>query len=980
MKQNLTDLVQKNIRILLFILVALLAPFLSNTAHAQGRFLVFGDNDYLVTDTPRARYIYPAEYRPLMTSLHHYNQLFHNVYEKEFNWVLDEKETLVLASSHNQIANGFATVLPKLHSVYYGASGEFFDEFSVQSWLHVLLVHETAHLYQLNTKQGYSVFLKSLFGNSNIDASAFLPPFTYSMNPNIFLPTFVLEGNATYNEGRFGNGGRLYNGAIRGLFLQLVRDDLITPERLMNDHLDFPYAREKYWVGGYFFLDVAENSNAAQPNQYYLKHADHNANPLQVNDPMLATYGNGYLEIIKRMKNRWHELAKQQAHANEATLFNSDSHTALTKDENEIRILTATNKSLPIARIYNLKNKSWSEQKINVPMGRLFRNKNGELVSTGSEAVSVTSIRSGLYRAGFKPEKEFFDKTVYDLNSAGAIWADAKNSFISPRLYVNDKFIAEAASSAILQSGAVTSQSGAANSPIDLVKSAENLPELQKPNVYYFKQKNKTRTLYRNETPLYSYQGYFGYPVDAIGDAVYFIGPVAAGSTVFAVKGKNIQRVTNSDIVIDAKLIDEQNLLITEFKTTGYEYKIVTLQAVDKSPDEYSYFYEKEENFKMFDNYVAEQNTSTAGDTNHDSEEMNITKTEKPYHSLRDLQFDGIDPMIFFGVDTFAVAQATIRYSDPLQNNQLGLLLGSGSFGEMTGGAFYRNTKNPFNWDIFGIYQKRAKVEENLSVEASDPDRYRILDRYDTWLASTGFDYLFYRRPQWFSTLSSHFIYEYEHPHIALADIDKTYTLLTSLNWGHVVAPPLAYSAYRQFYLSADHEYIHTAPDWVDQRNIFGAQIYGAYDVFSETYVSAMYQKAIADGSNAIVPLEFGPSDLPYTTSTRVQRNTSHPDIDYFSVSKVALELKQALNWSYYFTRLPFSLRRLALIGQYNEYYAATRPRGDEDTLFHETGGGAEFEVLFIHRFPLRMRLMHYQSNFRNEETTLFTMGINGVQ
>lgn len=920
-------------------------------ASAQERFLVSGDTDYFITEVGPYRFIYPAEYRPLIASLRNYNQMFKNFYEKEFNWQLDEKETIILASSQNQMANGFATILPRLHTTFYNGAGEIVDEMSAHSWLYTLLAHETAHLYQMNTKQGYSKFLKSVFGNSNITVGAFLPPFTYTMHPNIFLPTFIVEGNATYNENRFGNGGRLYSGAIRAMLLQLIREGKINADRLMNDHLEFPYTREKYWVGGFLFLYLSEKFGADRANRFFLEHANHNGNPLLLNTPFYETFGIGYKEAFTNLINTWQPLANSLVTANEKPLFSSAAHAALTKDAYEIRFLTTTNKNLPVAHIYNRQSKQWSEEKVNMPMGRLFRNKKNKLVASSTEFVRSNQIRSGLFGEGYSFDPINLDKNYYDIttNNTSTLWADAKNSFFAPNLTFHNS------ASETVSLGYAASSGIIANS-----------------YSYFFRQSKKTRTLYRNNTAVFSYQGYFGYPVDIVNDSIYFIGPAERGSSLYVWSHGKFKRAHSSDLIIDAKLIDNETALIVEFTTHGYDYKVVHLENKNEAPFEYKYFFENDKLFKTFDDLSAPVE-------NENTENQN-TENEKPYSSLEQWQFDGIDPIIFFGVDTFAVANATIRFSDPLQNHQIGLILGSGSFGEMTTGLQYINSKNIINWDLFGIYERRAKVAENLSVSSDDPDRWEILDRYDTWLAAIGFNYLFYRRPQWSSSLKSHFIYENEDPHILVSDIDQKYTLLTQYSLDYKISPALAYQTYKALSFNFDHEYIRSAPDWAYPRNIFGAQLKGNYDIFRETYLSAKYQAARTDGPYAIVPFSSGPGDFPFSTVTHVKHNSSYIDEDFFELRKASVNLTQAINWGYYFTRFPISLRRMALIAEYNEYYGSTvapssQKASSVQTLFHEIGGGAEFELLFIHRFPVRTRLMHYTSNYNNETSTVFTLG-----
>lgn len=947
----------KMLRKLFFIL----GLFYTTSAFAQMRFLMPNDQNYYVHEDDSYRFIYTDNQRALVHELKKYNSLFKQIYQKEFNWILDEKATLILASSHNQIANGFATIIPRLHTAYYSGGAEIIDEFAVNSWLYTLLIHETSHLYQLNVKRGYSQSLKNIFGNSNLTGAAVFPPFTYTMYPNAFLPTVFMEGNSTFNEGRFGNGGRLYSGASRALLLQLAKADKITTARLFNDHIEFPYGREKYLVGGYLFLDLARHHGVDKANYFFYTHADYKFNPFNINDPFIHNFGLSYDLAIDRFKEYWRPLFEAQKSAPEKPIFNSITHSGLTKDANEIRTLITSGKALPLAQIYNLNSKSWVSSKTNLPLGKLFRSNNNKLVATSSEMVSNKKIRAGLFAENYTFKKSDLDKYYYDIKDDKKLWASAKNSFLAPDLYMTT-----------------------ANKTIHIGRSASTGIIGQDGASYYFKQSGKTRTLMRDQTPLFSYQGYYGFPIEAKSteaeslatksSRVYFIGPAARGSALYLWQDGEFQRMHESDTIIDARLIDNSSALITEITDKNYEYKIVTLASVKEAPFEYTYFTEQGPNAKLLSQDEAPADpglVSSPAPQNLTPE--NLALNENAYSSFKYWQFDGIDPLFFFGIDTPAIANLNIRFSDPLQNHALNLLINSGSFGEYGAGFQYINTKNIIQWDIFNLFQKRAFVESDPTQETG----YIVLDRYDDWLAAIGFDYLFFKRPQLGAKLSSHFVYQNEDPSLSLSDIDKKFTLLTQFQTEKVISAPLAYSPYKSFSLNLANEYIRTAPNWIDQRNIYGGEIALSYDLFRETYLNSSYQAAYTDSPFAIVNFDDGLDDFPYPTPTQVYRNTIYKNQNYFEVRKAFLQLKQTINISHYLTQFPISLRRAALFADYSEYYGALGKRENPETLFHEYGGGVELELLLLNKFPFRARWANYKSSYAKDASSIFILGAN---
>ena len=63
--------------------------------------------------------------------------------------------------------------------------------------------------------------------------------------------------------------------------------------------------------------------------------------------------------------------------------------------------------------------------------------------------------------------------------------------------------------------------------------------------------------LYRDRTPLGKYQGFYGKLMEASADgAVDFIGNTEFGSTVFRMRGPDIERLLESDRVIDARRVN----------------------------------------------------------------------------------------------------------------------------------------------------------------------------------------------------------------------------------------------------------------------------------------------------------------------------------------------------------------------------------------------------------------------------------------
>ncbi|CAA6809122.1 MAG: Unknown protein, partial [uncultured Sulfurovum sp.] len=224
-------------------------------------------DEYLISDTDELSYIYTEEHAPLMSKIKDYQEAIIDRYEKEFGYELDDKTHVGLASSNNQIANGFSTQIPFNTQILYGAGATYIDYFSSSSWLKTLLIHETAHNFHLNAKENtLSKISHKILGNSPVSFVGPLPLFPL---PNILENNFILEGNGVMNESRFGNGGRLFSGYALAELVVFANAGEIKPELMINPTLEFPYGEKFYLIGGFFQQFLVERYGVEKVNGYF---------------------------------------------------------------------------------------------------------------------------------------------------------------------------------------------------------------------------------------------------------------------------------------------------------------------------------------------------------------------------------------------------------------------------------------------------------------------------------------------------------------------------------------------------------------------------------------------------------------------------------------------------------------------------------------------------------------------------------------
>lgn len=164
---------------------------------------------------------------------------------KLFDWYPDQATEVVLINTLD-ISNAAATPLPvNTMLLFLPASddpGEDYDD-----WLRHLITHEYTHIVHLDKAIGAYDNLRDVFGRA-------IPFF-----PNLFQPSWVIEGLATYRETRPGEDiGRGQSSMFRSL-MQIEWEQGLKPIRQVNlPIVSWPGGVTRYLYGVYFFNFVRD--------------------------------------------------------------------------------------------------------------------------------------------------------------------------------------------------------------------------------------------------------------------------------------------------------------------------------------------------------------------------------------------------------------------------------------------------------------------------------------------------------------------------------------------------------------------------------------------------------------------------------------------------------------------------------------------------------------------------------------------------
>lgn len=154
----------------------------------------------------------------------------------------------VILVDQSDVSNGWATVLPynliELAAVPPAAESEIGN---TDDWLRLVFAHEYVHIVHLEKSRGWLGAFRHVFGR--------LPLF-YS---NLTLPTWQIEGIATFEESVITGRGRVPAGDFRMLLDQAAAAGRFEPlDRVSQPITDWPGGAVPYLYGAYFHEYLAD--------------------------------------------------------------------------------------------------------------------------------------------------------------------------------------------------------------------------------------------------------------------------------------------------------------------------------------------------------------------------------------------------------------------------------------------------------------------------------------------------------------------------------------------------------------------------------------------------------------------------------------------------------------------------------------------------------------------------------------------------
>jgi len=539
--------------------------------------------------------------------------------------------------------------------------------------------------------------------------------------------------------------------------------------------------------------------------------------------------------------------------------------------------------------------------------GKLIKSE-GEYYTQGSNNVSPTKIYQGLFdSSGFIKESTASKMIQGYLSNGEAVYFDVKSSFSQAQLYVGDTFYAQVNSSVLID---------------------------KDDNLYYFVQSGKTRTLYKNKTPLYAYEGFYGIPsdVDSKG-AVYFIANSENGSTLYRYNGTDVTRAHKADNIINAKIINDDEVLIAAIGSSEYYYLKNKLETIEQAPYDTRLFFEDKE-------YYGEYKELKTAQTDYADLDLS-----DPYYSLLDMHYSGTE--LFLGANEYGVlGSLNIKFGDPLSQNSVAVFASRDDLNTTIAGVSYANATYILEYQLsaYGV------------IDAGDVENARD---YGVVLST---NLPLYRAGYFALNLGTSYYQDYDE--LERDPLSVRIDLFRAEAYG-----------ISMYYNNLHHLSIYSSQ--FDEDLAYGASYSFKHDLLNQFYIGLDTQYSTMQDQKSGIKVSSSSYQLDNDPTT-----VYIPSLDrslYFNnVGFAELNLAKVLNYSSYWFTFPFSLQRESIYTKYRRYFIEDVNTNKYD--FNELTLGFTLASVMLNKLelPLSFEYIYNDADFIKEKNNFkFTLGVS---
>jgi len=918
---------------------------LSTQLLMAGETITPGDESYYKVNLKGSdtQFIFSESSKYMADNLAKREEALHKDYQKYFGYTMDQTLYVTLVSQRSQFPNSFAGQSPTNIQALFMGGGQLPDYFAVKSWGGTILYHETAHNYQLNPKaSSISRGMHTVFGNNPLPLTLGPIPFPAFTLPNALLTSYLLEGNAVLNESWHGNGGRLYNGYLKALTIEQAKAGNINPSFLFNQNTNaFPYGERTYILGGFFQYYLSSTYGLQKTNEFFYNHSKSWSWPFRTNHIFEITFGVSF-EQATNDYNKWLlEEGEGFIEAEGNPIAVSQFHYQFGNNFDKIYFNISDGIQEPELVHFFKNDKSIKVERDNFLPGRMIHH-NDVYSTINSAHTSPMYITQGLYDSDGMILEGSEDKIIYGyVKNKVPVYVDAKTSGIEPQLYVGDEYYGTAHSSVYVDNN---------------------------DNIYYFKQDSKKRTLFKNKTPIYTMNDFYGFPVGVDKEnRVYFIANSSKGSSLFRVDSNSkVERVLNADNIVDARLINKEEVLVSAINGKEYYYVVNTINPKSEAPTETHLTLEDH------DYYNGDSNFDKGSALPNDDLPM-----EDGYYGPLNLKFSSSSLSIGSGKNTDEENVLTygvnLHIEDPMQTNTLDFFVNSGVDEIGIYGTTYTSNRHlvEFGGTVYGVYGNGT--DGNVTRRTYNENNSTWSGEFDTPIENRDYGFnVFGRLPV------------YSHGYRS-ANISVNYYQDYDDNSRVPLVVQANVTQYEQYAMATDPAFLHSL-------NLFGTLDREDYSVGGDYILShslpwkfyvGMNLKGVRTTFDGIVN-----EDKDYTRGIKFtpfqSEVLSDPSVIVMKNLRYSRSVKQAAVGGVHLTKqfdgrllfftFPLSITREKIYASYNHFDIQDfgQPRDDfnKHSKFNEYTVGANFELLILNNLPLPIAFEYVYNKEACQETT----------
>jgi len=217
-----------------------------------------------------------AEHLPMAKRVGVISEKLYSKLSRVFNWQSKDKIRVVVTDEHDQ-ANGSATPLPyNTMRIRLTPADKVSRLDDYDDWLSLLIEHELIHVFHLDKASGKVNNLRNVFGR-----------FVF-LFPNVFQPSWFIEGLATFHETHKGIGRGQSNS-----FEMLMREEVeqgILPVATVNLPPDSQPLSRHYLYGVYFYQFLNDRYGYETVQKMISNYSD-NIIPFAINSNSKSVFG-----------------------------------------------------------------------------------------------------------------------------------------------------------------------------------------------------------------------------------------------------------------------------------------------------------------------------------------------------------------------------------------------------------------------------------------------------------------------------------------------------------------------------------------------------------------------------------------------------------------------------------------------------------------------------------------------------------------